>query len=69
MRSLGNHRRREEHAASRVPGGTTDASAERQRLLRAEADLEGAIAECEAALEEVRRELRRLDTHVPLIGH
>ena len=43
------------------------------RLLRAEADLEGAIAECRAALDEVRRELEwrdvtpRLDTAQPVI--
>jgi chromosome segregation ATPase len=44
-------------AASLVAGQETDGAAHRARLMRAEKDLQAAIAECTAALHEVRREL------------
>ena len=46
-------------AASLVAGRETDGAEHLARLMRAEADLQSAIAECTAALNEVRRELQR----------
>jgi hypothetical protein len=48
-------------AASLAPGRETDGAEHLARLMRAEADLQAAIAECTAALDEVRRELHRQD--------
>jgi len=42
---------------------------ETQRLLDAETDLERAIAECTAALEEVRRELHGRDSETSSVVH
>jgi chromosome segregation ATPase len=52
-------------AGSRVAA----AAANLQRLLRAESDLESAIAECRSALEDVRRELRWQDPRDPSVIH
>jgi hypothetical protein len=52
------------------PGnGAPDAATEMARLLRAERDLERAIADCKRALEEVRRELRWQDPALPPVVH
>lgn len=47
----------------------TGASIELDRLLRAEAELERAIAECTSALQDIRRELRWQDPGHPPIVH
>lgn len=41
-----------------APPASEGPRASRERLLRAEAELEAAIMECQAALDEIRRELR-----------
>jgi hypothetical protein len=47
-----------EHAVAALSAGQeTDGAAHRNRLTRAETDLQAAIAECSAALADVRREL------------
>jgi hypothetical protein len=46
-------------AASLAQGRETDGAEHLARLMRAESDLQSAIAECSAALDEVRRELHR----------
>jgi hypothetical protein len=63
-------RQRSQLWRSWMPSGLRPAeAADLQRLLRAESDLEGAIAECRAALEDVRRELRWQDPRNPSVIH
>jgi hypothetical protein len=56
-------------AASLAPGRETDGALHHARLMRAEADLTSAIAECSAALEEVRRELHRNEAPPSTLVH
>lgn len=58
-------------ATRRVEAGSLpgDDARERQRLLRAETDLQRAIGECKSALAEVRRELRWKDPTIPTVVH
>lgn len=55
-------------AAILSAGQETDGAARLERLTRAENDLQSAIAECSAALADVRRELDwRDDGHEPIV--
>ena len=56
-------------AASLTAGRETNGAAHLARLMRAEADLQSAIAECTAALDEVRRELHRQDFGLSIVVH
>jgi hypothetical protein len=56
-------------AASLSAGLETDGVAHMDRLVRAESDLKSAIAECSAALVEVRRELEWRDIASAAIVH
>jgi hypothetical protein len=56
-------------AASLSAGHETDGVAQMDRLVRAERELESAIAECSAALVEVRRELEWRDNASAAIVH
>lgn len=56
-------------AASLTAGQETDGEARLGRLVRAETDLESAIADCSAALADVRRELEWRDAGPASIVH
>jgi hypothetical protein len=59
----------EASASLAVDRESDGATRHRQRLVRAEIDLEAAIGECSAALAQVRRELRWTDTGPSPIVH